>query len=53
MAHEPSIPQEIDLLISARWIVPVEPDRVVLEHHAVAIDGGAIVGVLPAVDAAV
>ena len=40
-------PQPIDLLISARWIVPVEPDRVVLEGHAVAIDHGAIIEVLP------
>ena len=40
-------PQPIDLLITARWIVPVEPDRVVLEGHAVAIDDGAIVEVLP------
>ena len=42
----------IDLLIAARWIVPVEPDRVVLEDHAVAVDGGAILEVLPAGDAA-
>ncbi|HKV65045.1 MAG TPA: hypothetical protein VJN66_01550, partial [Rhodanobacteraceae bacterium] len=42
----------IDLLIAARWIVPVEPDRVVLEDHAVAIDAGAIVEVLPGVAAA-
>ena len=42
----------VDLLISARWIVPVEPNRVVLEHHAVAIDAGAIVDVLPVADAA-
>ena len=40
-------PQSIDLLIFARWIVPVEPDRVILEDHAVAIDGGAITEVLP------
>ena len=39
--------QPIDLLISARWIVPVEPDRIVLEDHAVAVDGGAIIDVLP------
>ena len=45
-------PQTIDLIISARWIVPVQPDRVVLEDHAVAIAGGAIVAVLPAADAA-
>lgn len=44
-------PHPIDLLISARWIVPVEPDRMVLEDHAVAIDGGAIVAVLPTADA--
>ncbi len=42
----------IDLLISARWVVPIQPDRVVLEDHAVAIDGGAIVEVLPAADVA-
>jgi 5-methylthioadenosine/S-adenosylhomocysteine deaminase len=45
-------PQSVDLLISARWIVPVEPDRVVLEDHVVAIDAGAIVEVLPGVAAA-
>ena len=44
-------PQSIDLLISARWIVPVEPDRVVLEGYAAAIDEGAIVDVLPVADA--
>ena len=44
-------PCPIDLLIAARWIVPVEPDRVVLEDHAVAVDGAAILEVLPAGDA--
>jgi 5-methylthioadenosine/S-adenosylhomocysteine deaminase len=44
--------QSVDLLITARWIVPVEPDRVVLENHAVAIHGGAIVDLLPAAGAA-
>lgn len=39
--------QPIDLLIVARWIVPVEPNRVVLENHAVAVDGGAIIEVSP------
>ncbi|MBP1475091.1 TRZ/ATZ family hydrolase [Frateuria sp. MAH-13] len=38
---------EIDLLIEARWVVPVEPHAVVLEHHAVAVDGGQIKAVLP------
>ncbi len=40
-------PRSIDLLISARWVVPAEPDRVVLEQHAVAVDRGAIVELLP------
>jgi len=37
----------IDLLIEARWIVPVEPAGKVLENHAVAIDDGRIVAVVP------
>ncbi len=41
----------IDLLITARWIVPVAPDRLVLEDHAVAVDEGAIVEVLPVAQA--
>ncbi|HEX5353419.1 MAG TPA: TRZ/ATZ family hydrolase [Rhodanobacteraceae bacterium] len=45
-------PHPIDLLIAARWVVPVEPDRVVLEDHAVAIRAGAIVEVLPVDQAA-
>lgn len=37
----------IDLLIEARWIVPVEPAGVVLENHAVAVDNGRIVAIIP------
>ena len=40
-------PQTVDLLIEARWVVPVEPHDVVLEHHAVVVDGDRIVAVLP------
>ena len=48
MEHPATSPsQPIDLLIFARWIVPVEPDRVVLENHAIAVDRGAIVELLP------
>ena len=39
--------QAIDLLITPRWLVPVEPAGVVLEGHAVAIADGRIVAVLP------
>jgi len=38
----------IDTLISARWIVPVEPFGRVLENHAVAIRQGRIVAIEPA-----
>lgn len=41
-----STPENIDLLIEARWIVPVEPD-VVLRDHAVAVHNGRILAVLP------
>jgi len=37
---------EIDLLIEAHWTVPVEPTRIVLENHAVAINKGLIVDIL-------
>ena len=36
----------VDLLIESRWIAPVEPEGL-LEDHAVAIDSGRIVAVLP------
>ncbi len=35
----------IDTLIHARWVIPVEPDSVVLDHHSLAIQAGRIVGV--------
>ncbi|MGB0135042.1 TRZ/ATZ family hydrolase [Dokdonella sp.] len=41
----------VDLLIEARWVVPVEPHGVVLDAHAVVVDGGCIVAVLPIADA--
>jgi 5-methylthioadenosine/S-adenosylhomocysteine deaminase len=37
----------IDLLISARWVIPVEPEGLVLENHSVAVHDGRIVGVMP------
>jgi len=36
----------IDLIIEARWIIPVDPANSVLENHAVAIDKGRIVAIL-------
>ncbi|WP_245580547.1 TRZ/ATZ family hydrolase [Azonexus hydrophilus] len=43
-------PETIDLLIEARWIAPVDTDEV-LSGHAVAIDNGHILAVLPAAEA--
>jgi 5-methylthioadenosine/S-adenosylhomocysteine deaminase len=41
------VSETVDLLINARWIIPVEPVGVTLEHHAVTIRHGRIVEVLP------
>lgn len=41
----------IDTLISARWVIPVEPDDNVLEYHSVAIHGGRVVAILPTAEA--
>ncbi len=43
--------ETIDTLIKARWIIPVEPDDTVLEHHALAIRAGRIVALLPSAEA--
>lgn len=51
LALNESKPLPIDTLIHARWIIPVEPDGQVYEHHALAINGGKIVGILPAGEA--
>ncbi|QSA97624.1 TRZ/ATZ family hydrolase [Methylococcus sp. EFPC2] len=41
----------IDTLIKARWVIPVEPEGLVLEDHALAIHNGRIVDILPTRDA--
>ena len=48
---EASPPEACDLLIEARYVVPVQPHGVVLDHHAVAIRGGDILAVLPIAEA--
>jgi len=37
----------VDTLIHARWIIPVEPDDTVLDHHSLAILNGRILDILP------
>ncbi|HLS82063.1 MAG TPA: TRZ/ATZ family hydrolase [Steroidobacter sp.] len=43
--------EQIDALITARWIIPIEPARRVLEHGALAVQRGRIIAVLPAQEA--
>ncbi|MBF0470547.1 MAG: TRZ/ATZ family hydrolase [Gammaproteobacteria bacterium] len=40
-----------ELLIHGEWVIPVEPDDRVLEHHAIAIDHGKITAILPSTEA--
>ncbi|MCF7969646.1 MAG: TRZ/ATZ family hydrolase [Methylococcaceae bacterium] len=39
---------QVDTLIQARWIIPVEPHDVILEDHALIIHKGRILDILPA-----
>ncbi|HQZ01017.1 MAG TPA: TRZ/ATZ family hydrolase [Thauera sp.] len=39
--------EKIDLLICPRWIIPIEPAGITLENHALAINDGRILAVLP------
>ena len=39
--------QSVDTLVEGRWVIPVEPEGVVLEHHTVVIDGGRIRAMVP------
>jgi 5-methylthioadenosine/S-adenosylhomocysteine deaminase len=43
--------EAIDTLITARWVVPIEPAGLVLDDHAVAVHRGQIVAILPAAQA--
>jgi len=43
--------ETIDLLIDARWVIPVDPAGRVLEHHSVAVRDARILAVLPAAEA--
>jgi 5-methylthioadenosine/S-adenosylhomocysteine deaminase len=44
----PSDPQTSDLIICARWVVPMEPAGLLLEDYAVVVKGGRIQALLPA-----
>ncbi|HSH28843.1 MAG TPA: TRZ/ATZ family hydrolase [Thiohalobacter sp.] len=44
--------QDIDLLLHGRWVIPVEPDEQVLEHHCIAVNDGRILALVPSSEAA-
>lgn len=39
--------EHVDTLIAARWVIPIEPDGQVLDHHCVAVRQGRIVAIEP------
>lgn len=45
-------PQNVDLIVEARWIIPVDPVQIILDNHAIVVEAGTIVDVVPAADAA-
>jgi 5-methylthioadenosine/S-adenosylhomocysteine deaminase len=44
-------PADIDLLIRPEWIIPIEPSGVTLSGHALAVNDGSIVALLPSDEA--
>ena len=44
--------QRIDLLVQPRWLIPVQPEGVVLEAHSLAVRDGRIEAILPNEEAA-
>lgn len=42
-----NMPQPVDLVVEAGWIIPIEPAGIVLERHAVAVRGGLIEDIVP------
>lgn len=45
--ESPQPPMSVDLLIEARWVLPIAPVNTVLVDHAVAVSSGRIAGVGP------
>ena len=43
--------QNVDTIIQARWIIPVEPENTVYEDHVLIIHEGRILDILPTSDA--
>jgi 5-methylthioadenosine/S-adenosylhomocysteine deaminase len=45
--------QNIKTLLNSRWVIPVEPENCILERHAIAIQDGRILAILPRQEAAI
>lgn len=45
------MPRDVDLRIDPAWLIPIEPEDKVLRDHAVLVDAGRILDVLPRVEA--
>lgn len=43
--------QNVDTIIHAKWIIPVEPDNTVLKNHCLVVDQSDIIDILPSEDA--
>ena len=43
--------QPIDLLLSARWVLPIAPENAILENTSIAIQKGGIIALLPTSEA--
>ena len=50
-AYTAPLMQHCDTLIAPRWCVPIEPAETLLEGHAVAVEDGRIVDLLPVAEA--
>ena len=48
--HDANV-EAIDLLIDARWVIPVNPAGCALDHHSIAVHEGRILAVLPTAQA--
>lgn len=46
------MPKAVATLLNARWIIPVEPEGQILEHHTLVIQDGRILALLPQAEAA-
>ena len=42
-----AMPTQVDTLLHAHWVIPVDQERSILEHHSIAIDQGKIIAIVP------